>query len=127
VSDLADAALPATVDFVLSFVGVFLVVFPAVWSVAALLSVGSTGAVGLVTGVLAFGAAYPLVAGDWSREALGETVVVFVGSVLSLGLVGAVVVGVVGRQVAGPDPRPQVALFGVAYLLTVMLVGVRRR
>ncbi|MFC5368467.1 hypothetical protein [Salinirubrum litoreum] len=126
-SDPVDDSLPATVDFVLSFVGVAMLVSPAVWSVSTLIGSVSSSAVGLVTGVVAFGAAYPLVAGDWSRDALGETVFVFVGSVLSFGLVGAVVIAVSGWQVAGNDPRPQVALFGVAYLLTVVIVGLRYR
>jgi hypothetical protein len=111
----------------MSFVGISLLVYPAVWSVSALLGGTATSAVGLVTGIVAFGAAYPLVAGDWSRGALAETVVVFVGSVLCLGLGGAVVIAVAGWQVAGSDPRPQVALFGLAYLLTVVVVGLRRR
>jgi phosphate/sulfate permease len=126
VSDPADS-LTATVDFVLSFVGVALLVFPVVWSVGALLGLGSSSAVGLVTGVVAFGAAYPLVAGDWSRDTLGEAVFVFVGSVLLLGVVAVVVTATSGWQVAGSDPRPQILLFAGGYLLTAGVVTVRRR
>lgn len=126
-SDPATDALPATVDFVLSFLGVVMLVSPAVWSVAVLLGVASTGAVGLATGIVAFGAAYPLVAGDWSRETLGETVFVFVASVVLLGVLAATVIAVSGWQVAGSDRTPQVALIGAGYLLTLGVVGLRRR
>jgi hypothetical protein len=126
VSDSAEF-IPATTDFVLSFAGVFLLVYPAVWSVSALLGGTATSAVGVVTGVVAFGAAYPLVAGDWPRDALGETVVVFVGGVLLLGVVTVAVIVAANWQVAGSDPRPQVALFGSAYLLTAVVVGLRNR
>jgi hypothetical protein len=102
-------------------------VYPVLWSVSALLGVASTGAVGLVTGVVAFGAAYPLVAGDWSRDALGETVVAFVGSLLCLGVLAVVVIAASGLRIAGSDPRPQVALFASAYVVTAGVVGLRRR
>lgn len=68
----------ATSDFVLAFVGAIVVAYPAVAFADALAGSPLPGLVPLAAFALAFGASYPLVAGDWSIARLYDVLLVAV-------------------------------------------------
>ena len=120
-----DSWVSATLDYLLSILGFTLIWYPLL-SVgnAALGAPASVQTVNVLVGVLAFGGAYPVVAGDWSIGRLGEYVFVFFASALGWGLVGMVVVLASGVSLSGSSAVPQ-AVVWVAASLTAYLVVYR--
>ncbi|WP_323676752.1 hypothetical protein [Halorubellus sp. PRR65] len=97
--------LLATADFAFAFLGVAAVAYPTLYLLAAL--VGSPvlrDLAALAAFVLAFGASYPYVAGDWSLGRLGEFLFVAVAGVLAWGAVVAGVVLALDLATAPDDP-----------------------
>ena len=113
----------ATVDFLLAVLGFTLALYPLVSLGNAVLgSPHSATTVNLVTSVLAFGGAYPVVAGDWSLGQLGEYVFVLFASVLGWGLVGMLLILVSGLPLSGSNQVPQAVLWATASLTAYIVV-----
>jgi hypothetical protein len=106
----------ATVDFLLATVGLYVVVFPALSVVAALLTgdpLGS-GPAGAVTLVVAVGGSYPFVAGDWSYNRLGRFVATLLVTTAAGTLLGLAVLS--RAELALPDPvLARAVVLAVAY------------
>jgi len=118
-----DDWLSATFQVLLAVVGIAVVLYPIASLGNTLLgSPVSPATVNLIVGVLALGAAYPVVAGDWSLGRLGEYVFALVVSAVCWGVVGMVLVVVSGIHLSGSDPVPQAALWTAAYLSAYVLV-----
>jgi len=119
----SDSWAAATLDFLLAAGGFVLVWYPIVHFGNALLGAPATDAtVNLVVGVLAFGGAYPVVAGDWSLGRLGEFVFVLFAGVLGWGAVGAVLVLASGASLSGGDVAPLTLVWAAAYATAYAVV-----
>jgi hypothetical protein len=113
----------ATVDFLLAVLGFTLASYPLVSLGNAVLgSPHSAATVNLVTGVLAFGGAYPVVAGDWSLGQLGEYVFVLFASALGWGLIGMLLILASGLTFSGRNQLPQAVLWATASLTAYIVV-----
>ena len=113
----------ATVDFLLAVLGFTLALYPLVSLGNAVLgSPHSATTVNLVTSVLAFGGAYPVVAGGWSLGQLGEYVFVLFASALGWGLIGMLVILASGLTLSGSNPVPRAVLWATASLTAYIVV-----
>lgn len=118
----SDGYLWPTVDVLLALLGIGFVTYPLAHAVLSLVPAPFLSP-GLATVVVAFGGAYPVVAGPWSLGRLGDYVLVWVAAVLCLSVaafpVAVLLGGLVGRAVAAS----QVAIFGLAHLAAMAAVG----
>lgn len=115
--------LSATIDFLLSILGFTLIWYPMVSLGNTVLgSLVSASTINLIVGVLAFGGAYPVVAGDWSLGRIGEYIFVLIASAITWGLVGMVIVLVSGVSISGSNAVPQAIVWAAAYLTAYFVV-----
>ncbi|CCQ35146.1 hypothetical protein HLRTI_003408 [Halorhabdus tiamatea SARL4B] len=113
----------ATVDFLLAVFGFVLAFYPLVSLGNAVLgSPGSAATVNLVVGVLAFGGAYPVVAGDWSLGRLGDFAFVLIASAIGWGIIGMVSVLALDVTISGSNRMPQAIVWGAAYVTAYLVV-----
>ncbi|WP_227130700.1 hypothetical protein [Halorubellus salinus] len=99
--------LLATVDFAFAFLGVAAIAYPTLALAGALVGSPTLRAlVPVLTFVLAFGASYPYVAGDWSLGRLGEFLFVAVAGSLAWGALVAGVVLALDLATVPGDPAP---------------------
>jgi hypothetical protein len=118
-----DSWVSATVDVVLAVVGFAFVWYPMVSLGNAVLGAPlAESRVTLVVGVLAFGGAYPVVAGDWSLGRLGEFVFAMTTAALGLGVLGMGFVLAAGVTLPGSSRIPQAIVWSGAYLLAYFVV-----
>jgi len=113
----------ATVDTVASVSALAVIWYPALHYANALARSPLTGStVDFAVTVLAFGSAYPFVAGDFSLGDLGEYLFVLVGAALGWGVVGTI--GTVGLDVrfSGANRAPEAVVWGLAYVTTYVVV-----
>jgi hypothetical protein len=123
VGQALDEWLSATTDFLLALLGFAIIWYPAVSVGNAIFgSPVSTATTRLIVGVLAFGGAYPVVAGDWSLGRLGEFVFVLTASALGWGAVGMVGLLISGTTLSGRSALPQAVVWIVAYLTAYVVV-----
>lgn len=125
----SDSFLLATLDVLLSAVGLCLATFPAVVGGNELLGwLGAPAfplpdsAIGLLIGVVALGGAYPFVTGDWSLGRLGDFVLALTACTLAAGLLGMVAILVGGLALSGENPLPQAAAVACGYVGAHLLV-----
>ncbi|SDY08751.1 hypothetical protein [Halopenitus persicus] len=118
-----ESWVAATLDLLLGLIGLAIVLHPLIslWNTV-LGSPVSPATVSLIVGVLAFGGAYPIVAGDWSLGRLGEYVVVLFASVLAWGLLGMVAILVSNVTIQGNNAAPQAIVWTAASLTAYLLV-----
>lgn len=118
----------ATVDTVVIFVAMVALLFPVTSALGAAVGFPS-GWADAVTGIVAFGATYPFVAGAWSIGTLGEYFFAFVATTLVLlGTEGVLLAtGTVGIPVK--DPIVRLGVWCVVYTTAYMAVasGATRR
>ncbi|QHS16162.1 hypothetical protein GWK26_02785 [haloarchaeon 3A1-DGR] len=118
-----ESWVAATLDLLLGLIGLAIVLHPLIslWNTVLGFPV-SPATVSLIVGVLAFGGAYPIVAGDWSLGRLGEYVVVLFASVLAWGLLGMVAILVSNVTIQGNNAAPQAIVWTAASLTAYLLV-----
>ena len=111
-----------TFDTVAVFAATAVLLFPVTTALGDAIGLPS-GGVRVIVGIVAFGAAYPFVAGDWSTGRLGEYFFAFVVATLAvLGFVGALSIsGSIGLPLA--DPMVRVALWCVISLTAYLAVA----
>ncbi|SHH00445.1 hypothetical protein [Halobaculum gomorrense] len=78
--------------------------------------------VNLFVGILAFGGAYPVVAGDWSLGQLGDFAFVLTASAIGLGIVGMVSVLALDVTISGSNRMPQAIVWGAAYVTAYLVM-----
>ncbi|MFC6955158.1 hypothetical protein [Halorubellus litoreus] len=115
--------LLATVDFAFAFLGVAAVAYPTLSLVASLVGSPFLRALApILTFVLAFGASYPYVAGDWSLGRLGEFLFVAVAGALAWGALVAGVVLALDLATDPGDPAPIATAWTLALATAYVVV-----
>ena len=125
----SDSFLVATLDVLLSAVGLCLATFPAVLVGNELLGWAAVpgfplpdSTLRLPIGVVALGGAYPFVTGDWSLGRLGDFVLALTACTLAAGLFGMVAILVGDLALPGGNPLPRAVAVACGYVGAYLLV-----
>ncbi|QLH78467.1 hypothetical protein HZS55_14725 [Halosimplex rubrum] len=115
--------LSATYDLLLAVLGFTIVWYPVLsLSNTVLGSPVADATVNLIVGMLAFGGAYPVVAGDWSLGRLGDFAFVLIASEIGWGIIGMVSVLALDVTISGSNRLPQAIVWGAAYVTAYLVV-----
>lgn len=115
--------LSATYDLLLAILGFVIVWYPLLSLGNAILgSPAADATVHLIVCVLAFGGAYPVVAGDWSIGRLSDYAFILITSAIGWGIIGMVSILALDLTISGSNRMPQAIVWGAAYVTAYLVV-----
>lgn len=113
-----NGIISPTFDFLFSFFGLSVVIYPIVSSVAGVAIVPNYITV-QVTGILAFVGTYPFVTERLSLDMLTDYVFVYLITIVLIGILGGIIIILFKFNIRGSSEIPQLLLFTAAHIVTV--------